>query len=74
MQSLILAGTNTTTSTLTWALSLVFNNREVLHKAIHELDTQIVRERKAMESDLKKLEYYQGNNAFVSARTTQPTS
>ncbi|KEH30997.1 cytochrome P450 family protein [Medicago truncatula] len=57
--SLILAGTDTTTSTLTWALCLLLNNREILSKAVQELDTQIGREKMVMESDLHKLEYLQ---------------
>ncbi|XP_061344579.1 cytochrome P450 CYP82D47-like [Gastrolobium bilobum] len=57
--TLILAGTDTTTGTLTWSLSLLLNNREVLNKAKHELDTQIGREKIALESDLNKLEYLQ---------------
>ncbi|XP_061343160.1 cytochrome P450 CYP82D47-like [Gastrolobium bilobum] len=57
--ALILAGTDTTTGTLTWALSLLLNNREVLNKAIHELDTQIGRDKMVVESDLQKLEYLQ---------------
>jgi len=59
LQSLILAGTDTTTSTLTWALCLLLNNREILNKAVQELDTQIGREKMVMESDLHKLEYLQ---------------
>ncbi|KAI5386692.1 cytochrome P450 CYP82D47 [Lathyrus oleraceus] len=57
--TLILAGTDTTAATLTWTLSLLLNNREVLNKAIQELDTQIGREKMIMESDLNKLEYLQ---------------
>ncbi|XP_061343161.1 cytochrome P450 CYP82D47-like [Gastrolobium bilobum] len=56
-QGLILAGTDTTSGTLTWALSLLLNNREVLNKAIHELDTQIGKDKMVVESDLQKLEY-----------------
>ncbi|KAG5030662.1 hypothetical protein GLYMA_06G035300v4 [Glycine max] len=56
---LILAGSDTTTTTLSWALSLLLNNREVLNKAIHELDTQIGSEKIVEISDLKKLEYLQ---------------
>ncbi|XP_057458618.1 cytochrome P450 82A3-like [Lotus japonicus] len=56
---LILAGTDTTTGTLTWALSLLLNNREVLNKAKHELDIQIGGKRMVEESDLEKLEYLQ---------------
>lgn len=60
MQALILAGTDTTTGTLTWALSLLLNNREVLNKVQQELNTQIGREKTAVEySDLKKLKYLQ---------------
>lgn len=59
MQGLILAGSDTTTTTLSWALSLLLNNREVLNKAIHELDTQIGSEKIVEISDLKKLEYLQ---------------
>ncbi|XP_058735447.1 cytochrome P450 CYP82D47-like [Vicia villosa] len=57
--TLILAGTDTTAGTLTWTLSLLLNNREVLNKAIQELDTQTGREKMIMESDLNKLEYLQ---------------
>ena len=59
MQTLILAGTDTSSATLTWALSLLLNNHEVLNKAIHELDTQIGKERMVVESDLKNLVYLQ---------------
>ncbi|KAJ0025697.1 hypothetical protein Pint_08879 [Pistacia integerrima] len=38
--SLILAATDTTTVTLTWALSLLLNNRHVLKKAQNELDVK----------------------------------
>ncbi|KAF8024313.1 hypothetical protein BT93_F1487 [Corymbia citriodora subsp. variegata] len=57
--ALILAGSDTTTVSLTWALSLLLNHREVLKKAQHELDTQIGRERPIKESDLKNLVYVQ---------------
>ena len=60
MQALILAGTDTTTGTVTWALSLLLNNRDVLNKAIDELDAQIGNERMAVEeTDLKNLVYLQ---------------
>ncbi|GAU51848.1 hypothetical protein TSUD_416350 [Trifolium subterraneum] len=57
--ALILAGTDTTSATLTWALSLLLNNREVLKTAIQELDTQIGMEKMAKKSDLTKLGYLQ---------------
>ena len=59
MQALILAATDTTAGTLTWSLSLLLNNREVLNKAIQELDTEICMENMAIKSDLGKLEYLQ---------------
>ncbi|XP_059445282.1 cytochrome P450 CYP82D47-like [Corylus avellana] len=57
--ALILGGTDTTTVTLTWALSLLLNNREALKKAKEELDVQIGRERQVKESDMKNLVYLQ---------------
>ncbi|KAI5386688.1 cytochrome P450 CYP82D47 [Lathyrus oleraceus] len=57
--TLILAGTDTTTGTLTWALSLLLNNREILNRAVHELDTQIGDKNMEMDIDLTKLEYLQ---------------
>ena len=59
LQALILAGTDTTAGTLTWTLSLLLNNREVLNKVIHELDTQVGKEKMAIKTDLMKLEYLQ---------------
>ncbi|XP_065632997.1 cytochrome P450 CYP82D47-like [Quercus suber] len=57
--TLIVAGSDTSTITLTWALALVLNNREALKKAQEELDIQIGRERQVKESDLKNLVYLQ---------------
>ncbi|KAL3734777.1 hypothetical protein ACJRO7_024021 [Eucalyptus globulus] len=57
--ALVLAGSDTTSVSLTWALSLLLNHREVLKKAQHELDTQIGRERLVNESDLENLVYIQ---------------
>ncbi|KAI9118604.1 hypothetical protein K1719_010936 [Acacia pycnantha] len=57
--ALILGGTDTTTVTLTWALSSLLNNPQVLKKAVHELDTKVGRERTVLESDLKNLSYLQ---------------
>lgn len=59
MQSLTLGATDTSTATLTWALTLLLNNREVLKKAQKELDHNIGRERQANESDIKNLPYLQ---------------
>ncbi|KAL6277444.1 hypothetical protein ACE6H2_021045 [Prunus campanulata] len=57
--ALILGGTDTTTVTLTWALSLLLNNREALRKAQHELDMHVGRERQVKETDVKNLVYLQ---------------
>nr|WNO46794.1 cytochrome P450 82D215 [Tripterygium hypoglaucum] len=54
---LIMAGSDTTTVTLVWALSLLINNRHVLNKAQEELDAHIGRERLVKESDMKSLVY-----------------
>ncbi|XP_050267317.1 cytochrome P450 CYP82D47-like [Quercus robur] len=56
---LMLAGTDATTITLTWALSLLLNNFEALRKAQQELDLQVGRERQVEESDMKNLVYLQ---------------
>ncbi|PON99141.1 Cytochrome P450, E-class, group I [Trema orientale] len=57
--SLILGGTDTTATTLTWALALLLNNREALKKAQIELDEHVGRERQVKESDIKNLIYLQ---------------
>ncbi|XP_038715770.1 cytochrome P450 CYP82D47-like [Tripterygium wilfordii] len=55
--ALILAASDTTMVTLTWALSLLLNNCDVLNKAQHELDSHVGRERPVNESDTKSLRY-----------------
>ena len=45
--------------TLTWALTLLLNNRETLAKVQQELDEQVGRERQVKESDIKNLVYLQ---------------
>ncbi|MED6182740.1 hypothetical protein PIB30_031491 [Stylosanthes scabra] len=57
--TLILAGTDTKTGTLTWALALLLNNRHALNKVVHELDTQVGKNRTVEETDLKNLVYLQ---------------
>lgn len=57
MQTLILGGYDTTSATLTWALSLLLNNRHVLKKAQDELDKYVGRDRLVKESDIKNLTY-----------------
>ncbi|ERN20268.1 hypothetical protein AMTRI_Chr06g178340 [Amborella trichopoda] len=52
---LIVAGTETTAVTLQWALALLLNHPDSLHKAQTELDQQVGRDRLVEESDLSKL-------------------
>ncbi|KAK6152861.1 hypothetical protein DH2020_012500 [Rehmannia glutinosa] len=57
--TMMLGGTDTMTVTLTWALSLLLNNRHTLERAQHELDLHIGRERQVKTSDIEKLVYIQ---------------
>ena len=59
LQTLLLAGTETTTTTMIWALSLLVNNREALKKVQQELDLNVGKERQVNESDVKNLVYLQ---------------
>ncbi|PRQ26953.1 putative cytochrome P450 [Rosa chinensis] len=56
---LILGGSDTTMATLTWAVSLLLNNRQVLKQAQDELDAEVGREKIVSESDTSKLVYIQ---------------
>ncbi|KAL5855719.1 hypothetical protein ACOSQ4_005521 [Xanthoceras sorbifolium] len=56
---LILGGSDTTTGTLTWGLSLLLNNRHVLKKAQDELNLHVGKHRQVDESDIKNLIYLQ---------------
>ncbi|GAB2217002.1 hypothetical protein Droror1_Dr00000156 [Drosera rotundifolia] len=56
---IFLGGSDTTTVTLTWALSLVLNNPQVLKKAHEELDARVGRDRQVNDSDTKNLVYLQ---------------
>ncbi|MED6122653.1 hypothetical protein PIB30_041832 [Stylosanthes scabra] len=58
--AMIIGGTDTTTGTVTWALSLLLNNQNVLNKVRDELDSKIGRVKKEVEvSDLNNLVYLQ---------------
>ncbi|XP_050386716.1 cytochrome P450 CYP82D47-like [Argentina anserina] len=57
--NLIAAGSDSMYVTLTWAISLLLNNRHVLEKAQEELDTEVGREKTVTESDISKLFYLQ---------------
>lgn len=54
-----MGGGDTTQVTMTWALSLLLNNEDILKKAQLELDKQVGREKLVEESDVKKLLYIQ---------------
>ncbi|XP_059454581.1 cytochrome P450 CYP82D47-like [Corylus avellana] len=57
--SLVVAGADTTATTLTWAISLLLNNRKALKNAQQELDVQIGKDRQVKELDIKNLVYLQ---------------
>ncbi|XP_031737068.1 cytochrome P450 81Q32-like [Cucumis sativus] len=59
-QDIILAGIDTSTVTLEWALSQLLNNPEILKKSKEEIDCLIGRERLVSEADLPNLSYLQG--------------
>ncbi|XP_031407329.1 xanthotoxin 5-hydroxylase CYP82C4-like isoform X2 [Punica granatum] len=56
---LIVAGSGTTSLTLTWILSLLLNHKHVLDKAHEELDLKIGRDRWVRDSDIESLPYLQ---------------
>ncbi|GMH29639.1 hypothetical protein Nepgr_031482 [Nepenthes gracilis] len=56
---MIFGGTDTTTTTLIWALSLLLNNRHVLKKVLDELDTIVGKERLVNDLDMENLVYLQ---------------
>ncbi|XP_058083109.1 xanthotoxin 5-hydroxylase CYP82C4-like [Magnolia sinica] len=58
-ETLIIAGSDTTSISLTWALSLLLNNRRVLKKAQDELDNHVGMDRDVDECDLNNLVYLQ---------------
>lgn len=59
MQSMILGGSDTSSVTLTWALSLLLNNRHALVKVQEELDRQVGREQRVKDSNIPNLSYLQ---------------
>ncbi|CAJ1925812.1 unnamed protein product [Sphenostylis stenocarpa] len=56
---LFVAGTDTTTSTLEWAMSELVRNPETMSKAIEELELMIGRGNPVKESDIARLPYLQ---------------
>ena len=59
LQTIIIAAADTSVVTLTWAIALLLNNRDVLKKAQDELDIQVGTERPVNESDTRNLVYLQ---------------
>ncbi|KAF6160597.1 hypothetical protein GIB67_019537 [Kingdonia uniflora] len=57
--AVVTGGADTTMVAITWALSLLVNNPQVLRKAQNELDIHIGKERQVNESDIPNLEYLQ---------------
>ncbi|XVF59523.1 hypothetical protein PTKIN_Ptkin07bG0282800 [Pterospermum kingtungense] len=57
--NLVLGGSDTTMVTLTWALSLLLNNPQVLNKALDELNMFVGKDRLLEESDITNLVYLQ---------------
>ncbi|XP_074289066.1 cytochrome P450 81Q32-like [Silene latifolia] len=57
VQNLLLAGTETTASTMEWALTLLLKNPEVLKSAKQEIDNHVGKNRLLEESDLSHLPY-----------------
>lgn len=57
MQTLLTAGSDTSSATLEWALTLLLNNPHVIKKAQLEIDSHIGNERLIDESDITNLPY-----------------
>ncbi|XP_020229287.1 cytochrome P450 82A4 [Cajanus cajan] len=57
VETVILGATDTSSSTLTWAISLILRNPLVLEKVKAELDIQVGKQRCICESDVSKLTY-----------------
>ncbi|XP_020233350.1 cytochrome P450 82A3 [Cajanus cajan] len=55
--AMILGGTDTSSATHIWTLSLLLNNPNTLKKVMEEMDTHIGKERLVTESDTNKLVY-----------------
>ncbi|KAK3019702.1 hypothetical protein RJ639_003936, partial [Escallonia herrerae] len=59
ISTMLIAGTDTSTVTIEWALSLLVNHPKVLEKARAELDSYVGQDRLVDEPDIPKLHYLQ---------------
>ncbi|KAJ0734278.1 putative cytochrome P450 [Helianthus annuus] len=59
VQALLFAGTDTSSVTIEWAMSLLLNHPNVLEKARAEIDEYTRQERLVQENDLLNLPYIQ---------------
>ncbi|KAK6151229.1 hypothetical protein DH2020_016161 [Rehmannia glutinosa] len=57
MANMIFAGTETSTLTIEWAMSVLLNHPDVIQKAKRELDSQVGHQRLLEEQDLSNLHY-----------------
>ncbi|XP_028806903.1 isoflavone 2'-hydroxylase-like [Neltuma alba] len=57
--AVVAAGTETSASTMEWALAVLLNHPEVMEKLKTEIDTHVGKERFMNESDIPKLTYLQ---------------
>lgn len=57
MKNLLAAGTETTSTTLEWAMSLLLNHPDVLKRAQEEIESNVGRDRLLDKNDLPRLPY-----------------
>ncbi|KAI3844126.1 hypothetical protein MKW92_053619, partial [Papaver armeniacum] len=71
---LIIAATDTTSLTLTWALALLIANPTVLRKAQDELEAKVGKDRNVEEHDISDLVYLQAETLqmYVAAPLDVP--
>ncbi|KAI7740856.1 hypothetical protein M8C21_020162 [Ambrosia artemisiifolia] len=60
VQVMIFAGTDTSSGTMEWCLSLLLNHPQVLRKAQNEIDRKVGKDRLVRESDMVDLPYLRG--------------
>ncbi|KAI3759028.1 hypothetical protein L6452_06601 [Arctium lappa] len=70
-QQLLAAGLDTTSVTLTWALSMLLNNPKSLEFVQDEIDEHVGRDRLVEESDLKNLTYLDASLGLTLATLIQ---